>query len=46
MAFQKGETYRCSAMDCGCEIQVTTGAARGKAGDHNPCCCCCTGGGK
>ncbi len=38
MALQKGERYRCPGPDCGCEIEVTKGAARG--GDQNPRCCC------
>ncbi|MBW3542720.1 MAG: hypothetical protein KY476_20845 [Planctomycetes bacterium] len=40
MAFQKGERYRCPDPDCGCEIEVTKGAAPGKGGDQNPRCCC------
>ena len=27
MAFQQGEVYRCPDRECGCEIQVTKGAA-------------------
>ena len=33
MALQKGERYRCPDPDCGCEIEVTKGAAPGKGGD-------------
>jgi len=33
MARQKGERYRCPDPDCGCEIEVTKGAAPGK-GEH------------
>ena len=40
MAFQEGERYRCSDADCGCEIEVTKGAAPGKGGDEGPRCCC------
>jgi hypothetical protein len=40
MAFKTGEKYRCPDPDCGCEIQVTKGAAPGKGGDQQPRCCC------
>ena len=40
MAFQKGDRYRCPDPYCGCEIEVTKGAAPGKGGDQNPRCCC------
>lgn len=40
MALQKGERYRCPDPDCGCEIEVTKGAAPGKGGDLPPRCCC------
>jgi hypothetical protein len=40
MALQKGEKYRCPDVDCGCEIEVTKGAAPGKGGDQLPRCCC------
>jgi hypothetical protein len=40
MAFQKGQRYRCSNEKCGCEIEVTKGAAPGKGGDLPPRCCC------
>jgi hypothetical protein len=40
MALQKGERYRCPDPDCGCEIEVTKGAAPGKGGDLPPGCCC------
>jgi hypothetical protein len=32
MALQKGEKYRCTDPQCGYEIEVTKGAAPGKAG--------------
>jgi hypothetical protein len=40
MAFKEGEKYRCPDPDCGCEIQVTKGAAPGKGGNQKPRCCC------
>jgi hypothetical protein len=40
MALQKGEKYRCPDTECGCEIEVTKGAAPGKGGDQAPRCCC------
>ncbi len=40
MAFEKGDTYRCTNPNCGCEIQVTKGAETGGGGDRNPTCCC------
>jgi hypothetical protein len=40
MAFQTGEKYRCPDPECGCEIQVTKGAAPGKGGNQKPRCCC------
>jgi hypothetical protein len=40
MALQKGERYRCSNVDCGCEIEVTKGAPPGKGGNYPPRCCC------
>jgi len=40
MALQKGEKYRCPNADCGCEIEVTKGAAPGKGGNQAPRCCC------
>ncbi len=40
MAFKKGERYRCPDAECGCEIEVTKGAASGKGGDQAPRCCC------
>jgi len=40
MAFKQGEKYRCPDPECGCEIQVTKGAAPGKGGDLKPRCCC------
>ena len=40
MALQKGEVYRCSDAECGCEITVTKGAAPGKGGNEAPRCCC------
>jgi hypothetical protein len=40
MAFKTGEKYRCPDPECGCEIQVTKGAAPGKGGEQNPRCCC------
>jgi len=40
MAMQKGESYRCSDSNCGCEITVTRGANPQVAGDQNPRCCC------
>ncbi len=40
MAFKQGEIYRCPDDDCGCEVQVTKGAAPGKGGDEMPTCCC------
>jgi len=40
MGFQKGEKYRCPDINCGCEIEVTKGAAPGKGGDQLPRCCC------
>ena len=36
MALQTGEGYRCPDRECGCEIEVTKGAAPGKGGDHAP----------
>jgi len=38
MALQKGERYRCPDANCGCEIEVTTGAKSG--GNLKPRCCC------
>jgi hypothetical protein len=40
MALQTGEKYRCPDKDCGCEIEVTKGAATGKGGSMAPRCCC------
>jgi hypothetical protein len=36
MALQTGERYRWPDRECGCEIEVTKGAAPGKGGDHAP----------
>ncbi len=36
MALQTGEQYRCPDRECGCEIEVTKGAAPGKGGDQAP----------
>ncbi|CAN5878655.1 hypothetical protein BH20GEM1_BH20GEM1_05890 [soil metagenome] len=40
MALQKGERYRCTDENCGCEIEVTRGAEPGGGGDQDPRCCC------
>jgi hypothetical protein len=40
MPFQKGDRYRCSDPNCGCEIEVTKGAKPGAGGNQNPRCCC------
>jgi hypothetical protein len=40
LKMQTGEHYRCSDLDCGCEIQVTKGAALDKGGNQDPRCCC------
>ena len=40
MPFKTGETYRCPDPKCGCEIQVTKGAAPGQGGNQKPRCCC------
>ena len=40
MALQKGEKYRCPDPQCGCEIEVTKGAAPGMGGNLAPRCCC------
>ncbi len=40
MALKTGERYRCPHADCGCEIEVTKGAAPGKGGEQPPRCCC------
>lgn len=40
MALKKGERYSCPDAECGCEIEVTKGAAPGAGGDLNPRCCC------
>jgi hypothetical protein len=39
MAFKKGEVYRCSDVDCGCEIAITRGAQKNQAGHQHRCCC-------
>jgi len=33
MALKRGELYRCPGPDCGCEIEVTKGAAVGNGGN-------------
>ena len=33
MALRKGEVYRCSDAECGCEITVIKGAAPGMSGN-------------
>jgi len=40
MALQRGEHYRCPDQECGCEIEVTKGAAPGEGGKMAPRCCC------
>lgn len=40
MALKQGERYKCPDASCGCEIQVTKGAAPGGGGDAPPKCCC------
>ena len=35
MALQRGERYRCPDPDCGCEIEVTKGLPRKKAGIYH-----------
>jgi len=40
MALQKGERYLCPDQECGCEIEVTKGAASGKGRNMAPRCCC------
>ena len=40
MALKEGETYRCPDSECGCEVNVTRGAAPDKGGSQNPRCCC------
>jgi len=40
MALKKGEIYRCSDAQCGCEITVTHGANPDCRGNQNPRCCC------
>jgi hypothetical protein len=40
MALQKGERYRCTNENCGCEIEVTRGAQPGGGGNQDPRCCC------
>ena len=40
MVLQTGERYQCPEQNCGCEIEVTKGAASADAGDENPRCCC------
>ncbi len=40
MALKKGENYTCPDAECGCEIEVTKGAATSKGGDQSPRCYC------
>jgi len=40
MALRTGERYRCPDGSCGCEIEVTKGAAAGQGGNQAPRCCC------
>lgn len=40
MAFKKGDVYRCSDEQCGCEITVTHSASPDCRGNQNPRCCC------
>jgi hypothetical protein len=40
MSWKQGETYQCTDPKCGCEIQVTRGAAATCSGALNPRCCC------
>ncbi|MFH1303673.1 MAG: hypothetical protein ABIK07_21665 [Planctomycetota bacterium] len=40
MPLKKGEKYRCPDPKCGCEIEVTQGAAPDCGGNENPRCCC------
>ena len=40
MPFVKGDRYRCPDPECGCEVEVTKGAAPGKGGAQSPRCCC------
>lgn len=40
MALQTGERFRCPDPKCGCEVEVTKGAAPDKGGDQTPRCCC------
>lgn len=39
MSMMKGQTYRCTEEDCGCEVSVTKGSSSPEA-DANPLCCC------
>jgi hypothetical protein len=39
MPFKKGEIYRCTDADCGCEITVTQDAHRSKSQHEHRCCC-------
>ena len=40
MALKQGEVYTCKDPKCGCEIEVTKGAAPGGGGTAPPRCCC------
>jgi hypothetical protein len=40
MALKEGERYCCPDPTCGCEIEVTKGAAPGQGGDPKLRCCC------
>jgi hypothetical protein len=40
MALQKGERYRCTDTNCGCEIEVTKGPHPRDSGNQSPCSCC------
>ncbi|HKY63130.1 MAG TPA: hypothetical protein VJR29_06905 [bacterium] len=40
MALMKGQKYRCSNPQCGCEIEVIQGAKPGGGGNLAPRCCC------
>lgn len=40
MALKQGEIYSCPDPNCGCEIQVTRGAAPTCSGTLSPRCCC------
>ncbi len=41
MGWLQGEIFRCTNLECECELTLTRSSKRGRGGALFPTCCCC-----